>query len=217
MCRRAFGSSTDGKTSLLLRLRHNFSNYAFAFVNLQAIEGATVADCFRYIAEEMTSQLAEVSHDELLSLPEVHKSFLSFLQQFSRRTQAVRVIVILDEVGALPPETAIKLASTIRAVFTNRFIQTELARYVFVLAGATDMLELTTGLNSPLQNVTDSIYLGDLSPAETEHLLAEACKNTSLEPSFNDQPLCSYLDKWPPLLDSVVRGCPGESVCCSHG
>ena len=59
----------------------------------------------------------------------------------------------LDEVGALPPKTAMKLASTIRALFTNRLIKPEFARYVVPLAWAMHMLDLTAGRNSPLRDV----------------------------------------------------------------
>lgn len=176
------GARQTGKTSLLLKLRHTFRDkYAFAFVDLQAIEGAKADECFNYIAEQMVEQLAE-SIDGVLTLPKGNTTFSTFLREFARQTQAVRIIVILDEIGALPPETAIKLASTIRAVFTSRFIKPEFARYIFLLAGATDMLELTTGRISPLGNVTETIYLGDLSLAETEQLLAEAFGHMGVQP-----------------------------------
>jgi serine phosphatase RsbU (regulator of sigma subunit)/DNA-binding winged helix-turn-helix (wHTH) protein len=171
------GARQTGKTSLLLKLRNACRDkYAFAFVDLQAIEGAKADECFNYIAEQMVEQLAETT-DGVLSLLKGNP-FPTFLREFAKQTGVVRIIVILDEVGALPPETAIKLASTIRAVFTSRFIKPEFARYMFLLAGATDMLELTTGRNSPLGNVTEKIYLGDLSLAETEQLLAEAFGRT---------------------------------------
>jgi serine phosphatase RsbU (regulator of sigma subunit) len=168
------GPRQTGKTSLLLKLRHTFQDkYGFAFVDLQAIEGAQADECFNYIAEQMVEQLADTI-DGAPTLPKGNTAFSAFLREFARQTRVVRIVVILDEIGALPPESAIKLASTIRAVFTSRFIKPEFARYIFLLSGATDMLELTTGRNSPLGNVTERIYLDDFSLAETEQLLAEA-------------------------------------------
>lgn len=168
------GPRQTGKTSLLLKLRHTFRDkYGFAFVDLQAIEGAQADECFNYIAEQIVEQLADTIDGAPL-LPKDNMTFSGFLREFARQTRVVRIVVILDEIGALPPESAIKLASTIRAVFTSRFIKPEFARYIFLLAGATDMLELTTGRNSPLGNVAERIYLGDLSLAETEQLLTEA-------------------------------------------
>jgi serine phosphatase RsbU (regulator of sigma subunit) len=168
------GARQTGKTSLLLKLRHsNRDKYDFAFVDLQAVEGAQADQCFSYIAEQIVEQLADTL-DGAISLPNGNTTFSTFLRQFAKQTRAVRIVVILDEIGALPAETSIKLASMIRAVFTSRFIKPEFARYIFLLAGATDMLELTTGRNSPLGNVTERIYLGDLSASETEQLLTEA-------------------------------------------
>jgi serine phosphatase RsbU (regulator of sigma subunit) len=173
------GPRQTGKTSLLLKLRHTFQDkYEFAFVDLQAIEGAQADECFNYIAEQIVEQLA-ATIDGAPTLPKGNTTFSAFLREFARQTRVVRIVVILDEIGALPPESAIKLASTIRAVFTSRFIKPEFARYIFLLSGATDMLELTTGRNSPLGNVTERIYLGDLSLAETEQLLSEAHVHTS--------------------------------------
>ena len=40
------------------------------------------------------------------------------------------------------------------------------------------MLELTTGHNSPLKNVADSLYLGDFSVSETEQLVAETLRGS---------------------------------------
>lgn len=169
------GARQTGKTSLLLKVRHELrEKYAFAYVDLQAVEGANAGECFRYIAEQLVEQLFEAIGDGDLPVAKDSSTFSVFLREFSRKTQIVRIVVILDEIGALPPETAIKLAGTIRAVFTGRLIRPEFANYIFLLAGATDMLELTTGRNSPLGNVTEKIYLGDLSMVETGELLTRA-------------------------------------------
>lgn len=184
------GARQTGKTSLLLKLRHAFrEKYAFAFVDLQTVEGAHAAECFGYIAEQMVEQLAGSLDDVPLPEPKDSTSFAVFLREFSKRARIVRIIVILDEIGSLPQETAIKLAGTIRAVFTARFIKPEFAKFNFLLAGATDMLELTTGKNSPLGNVTEKIYLGDLSLAETGELLNEVFGDTPMgaSPEINRQ------------------------------
>jgi len=176
------GARQTGKTSLLFKLRHIFQNkYAFAYVDLETIEGASVEECFNYIAEEMVDQLTRVIAETNTSLPSDSRKFLRFLRELSKRTKVVRIAVILDEVGALPLATAIKLAHTIRAIFTNRRVKQEYARYVFILAGATDMLRLTTGRNSPLRNVTESIYLGDLSLSETRQVLVEGFRDRGID------------------------------------
>jgi hypothetical protein len=188
------GARQTGKTSLLLRLRHLWQDkYGFVFVNLQAIDGAHVQECFNYIAEQMVEQLSTVLNRANLTLPGDNVTFAAFLRDFSKKARAVRIIIILDEIGALPPQSAMKLASTIRAVFTDRILKPEFARYMFLLAGAIDMLELATGRNSPLLNVTERIYLGDFSLSETEELLAQVFGQAHPGPL---QELTSRLHSW---------------------
>jgi sigma-B regulation protein RsbU (phosphoserine phosphatase) len=148
------------------------------------------------------------------ALPSTSQEFLTFLRNLSTDTRAVRHILIFDELGALPPETAMKLASTIRALFTNRLVRAEYAKYVVLLAGATDMLELTTGRNSPLRNVTESIYLSDLSVTETQQLLTTILGRSRVESSPS---LIRHLHDWTgghpywtQLLAGALKGPSGE-------
>src|SRR5258705_9689351 len=168
------GARQTGKTSLLLRLRHLLrGKYAFVFVDLEAVANAGVTECLTFIAREIVEQLAGSVRGPAAAPLKERTDFLGFLETYARTTGSVRVVVLLDEIGALLPETALRLSSVIRYVFTTRHVKPEFARYVFVLAGATDMLELTTGPNSPLKNFADSLYLGDLSAAETQQLVSE--------------------------------------------
>jgi len=188
------GARQTGKTSLLLKLRHTFRDKcAFVYVNLESIEGASTDECFVYIADEMAEQLVGATAKSSLSLPKSSGEFLDFLQQLSQKVQTIRIAVLLDEIGALRSQTANKLARTIRAIFTSRLVKQEYARYVFILSGATDMLKLTTGESSPLWNVTESIYLGDLSLADTEQLLVEGFADTRIR--FSPE-ISSYIYAW---------------------
>jgi hypothetical protein len=168
------GARQTGKASLLLKLRHALGGkYAFVFVDFEVIAQAKLADCLSYIAREMIDQLAGRIAGLQRPVLKDQGDFLAFLEKCARAAHDVRIVLLLDEIGALLPDTAFKLSSAIRAVFTTRHVKPEFARYVFVLAGATDMLELTKGRSSPLKNVADSLYLGDLSAAETEQLVAK--------------------------------------------
>jgi len=188
------GARQTGKTSLLLKLRHRFQDkYSFAFINLESIVGANISECYNYIAEELLEQLADVTPQFECPLPDNNKGFLSFLQALSRESHTIRIVVLLDEIGALPEETAFRLAHSIRAVFTYRYNKREYGRYVFILSGAVDMLKLTTGKNSPLKNVTESVYLGDLSKEETRLLLARGMTRAGINPSPE---LYDYIYHW---------------------
>jgi hypothetical protein len=164
------GARQTGKTSLLLRSRELASTrYGMVFVNLETIEGASPETCFSFVADELAEQLGM-----LLPAVPVAKdgpSFVRLLRALADNIVTPRVGVLLDEVGALPTPTGQRLAHTLRAIFTSRHVHPELARFAFVVAGATDLLELTTGRNSPLKNVTESVYLANLSQDDARSLL----------------------------------------------
>jgi serine phosphatase RsbU (regulator of sigma subunit) len=168
------GARQTGKTSLLLKLRHLLrEKYAFVFVDLEAVAGSDLGDCVTYIASEMVSQLREQLERDDFALPTKTNDFLAFLETCARAVKTVRIVVLLDEIGALIPDTSLKLTSAIRAVFTSRYVKSAFGRYVFVIAGATDALDVAVGRNSPLKNVAETLYLGDLSESETRQLVAE--------------------------------------------
>jgi len=188
------GARQTGKTSLLLRLRHLLKGkYAFVFIDLEGVAGADLGDSVAYIASEMISQLREQIGQAEFSLPTKPNEFLLFLEQFARAIHSVRVVVLLDEIGALSTDTSFRLTSAIRAVFTSRHVKAEFARYVFVVAGAIDALDVTTGRNSPLKNVAETLYLEDLSAIETTQLVAEMFHDSG---SPADSSLSRKLHDW---------------------
>jgi len=188
------GARQTGKTSLLLRLRHLLQGkYAFVFVDLEGVAGADLGDSVTYIASEMISQLRGQIGKAELSLPTKPNEFLTFLEQFARAINSVRVVVLLDEIGALSSDTSFRLTSAIRAVFTSRHVKAEFARYVFVVAGAIDALDVTIGRNSPLNNVAETLYLEDLSATETTQLVAAMFDDSALPA---DSSLSRRLHDW---------------------
>lgn len=176
------GARQTGKTSLLLKLCSQFEHkYRFVYVDLEAIYGADTPTCFGYLSQELLDQLrACLSHDAELAPATDSQSFMALLRQAANCTDAIRIGLILDEVGALPHDTAIRLAHTVRAVYNYRFIRPEYARYVFILSGSTDILKLATNKLSPLRNVTDSVYTGDLSEEEADVLLCRGFEGSGI-------------------------------------
>jgi predicted phosphodiesterase len=165
------GARQTGKSSFLLRFRKACKDrYAFVSVSLQGIDPGDLAHAYQHIACDIRKQLPDAGVKGL-ELPGDGAGFRRFLREAAAQTRAQKVVVALDEYGALPTDTAVKLAHSIRPVFNERFVTEEFQRYFFVLAGATDMLKLTAGDNSPLYNVTESIYLPDLTEAQAEDLL----------------------------------------------
>lgn len=175
------GARQTGKTSLLLKLRHELQNkYKFVYVDLEAIYNADIPTCFSYISQELLDQLRACLSDGDLAPATDSQSFLTLLRQTATCAETIKIGIMLDEIGALPHETAVRLAHTIRAVHNNRFVRPEYARYIFILSGSTDILKLATNRLSPLRNVTDSVYTADLSAEETDDLLCRGFEGSGI-------------------------------------
>jgi hypothetical protein len=203
------GARQTGKTTLLQRACREYGcRYTFVAVDLQAIEGAGVSECLTYIASEIAECVPGAS-GRTLSEPASSQTFLSFLREVAASTSAVRIAITLDEFGALPDDTAVKLAHTIRAAFTNRNLKVELKRYCFILAGALDLRRIIAGRNSPLKNVTQSIYVPDFTLAEVADLLRAA---GFPEPEAYSEDICTWTNGhpyWTQLLASRIADSDG--------
>ena len=91
------GARQTGKTSLLLRLRARLAaRYQFAFVNLEAIEGAELPDCFAFIAEELLEN-ASPGAPLPAAMPRDGRTFMRFLRALADRLERPRLGVLLDE------------------------------------------------------------------------------------------------------------------------
>src|SRR6266511_427287 len=98
------GARQTGKTSLLLKLRHLLKGkYAFVFVDLEAVAGADLPECITYIASEVIGQLGNQLGNTDTGLPATPTEFLAFLEKCARVVNKVRIVVLLDEIGALSP------------------------------------------------------------------------------------------------------------------
>lgn len=167
------GARQTGKTSLLLQLQQRSQNkYGFVFIDLEAIYSADAKLCYNYICREIKEQLSAYFH-KYHSVENIcdSSSFLRFLTEIANDMSMMRVAIVLDEIGALPNETSLGLAHTIRSIITSRHVHKEYARFEFILSGSTDMKRFTTDKVSPLRNVIDCVYISDLSDDEADLVL----------------------------------------------
>jgi len=158
------GGRQNGKTTLMLRARQQLGQrYELLFVNLQGATGAGERECTRFIAERISDQLGRPCGADGADLLRILRS--------AAESTPTRLGLFIDEIGALPDGTARWLAGTVRSVFTDRFVVPVFQRLTFVLAGGEEMMHLAVRGNSPLRNVADSMYLGDLAPEHVAELL----------------------------------------------
>lgn len=168
------GGRQNGKTSVLLRARERAWPWQpVAFVDFQAVAGADPAACARHIAEQIAEQLGGTLTASP-ARPDGAGGLQVFLRATANAAQTPRLGVFLDELGVLPEETRRWLGSALRASFNLRLVHRELSRWTFVLAGGIELCDMAVHRNSPLRNVLDEIYLGDLSESAVAALLDAA-------------------------------------------
>lgn len=168
------GGRQNGKTSVLLRARERAQTWQpITFVDFQAVTGADPAACARHIAEQIADQLRGTL-TAAPPLPESASGLQTFLRAAASAARAPRIGLFLDELGVLPEETRRWLGSSLRASFNLRLVHRELGRWTFILAGGIELCDMAVYRNSPLRNVLDEIYLGDLSRTAVAALLAAA-------------------------------------------
>ncbi|WP_437971094.1 SIR2 family protein [Sorangium sp. So ce260] len=197
------GGRQNGKTSVLLRARERARAWQpVVFVDFQAIAGADPAACARHLAEQIAEQLGGAI-DPVPPLPGGTGGLQAFLRAVAGAAQAPRIGLFLDELGALPEETRHRLGSALRASFNFRMVHPELGRWTFVLAGGIELCDMAVHRNSPLRNVLDEIYLGDLSEADVAALLAAAAAPGL--PASRAAELCAWTAGQPYLTQALAE------------
>nr|MBC7244079.1 AAA-like domain-containing protein [Chloroflexota bacterium] len=176
------GARQTGKTSFLYRLQKEIAPYLPpVLVNLRLIPDATPSGLFQFMATEIVKQLGLFSllhiADRISSGPE----FEQLLNELP--AQVGRVAILLDGIGSLPEKTAIYMANVLRAVFSDRFLTgfEALGRFIFLLAGGSELLNLTMTVVSPFSNIATNVYLPDLSLGEVKQLMAYGFSGTSMK------------------------------------
>ncbi|WP_437819498.1 SIR2 family protein [Sorangium sp. So ce1078] len=197
------GGRQNGKTSVLLRARERARPWQpVAFVDFQAVAGTDPAACARHLAEQIADQLGGALA-AAPPLPGGAGGLQAFLRAAASAAQAPRIGLFLDELGALPEETRRWLGSALRASFNLRLVHRELGRWTFVLAGGIELCDMAVHRNSPLRNVLDEIYLGDLSEAEVAALLAAAAAPGL--PASGAAELCAWTAGQPYLTQALAE------------
>ena len=165
-----------GKTTLLLGMMDALRDETTCvFVDLSVLRGQDAPDCFRLVSSQLAAALAahRGKGDSAIPSPTADRpvAFLDYLQRLAKAIAVPRIVLLMDEVGALAPEVSDAFFNTVRTVFTQgRGLRNSLAKYLFVFSGAVDLYGLTFGTNSPL-NICEKIYLEDFDQEQVSQLM----------------------------------------------
>jgi hypothetical protein len=165
-----------GKTTLLYQLSQQLqASLPVVFIDLSVLRNQGEAACYHYVARKLCARLEPFLDVEAgQALPdrfETSVDFLTFLERVAENARSSRIVVMLDEVGALSSESSDSFFNLLRTVFNvARGQGTLLGKFLFIFCGAVDLYDLTFGANSPL-NICEKIYLSDFSLADVERLV----------------------------------------------
>ncbi len=173
-----YGGHQNGKTSLLLQLEADLRlSVHVCAINFQRIPGATPSQVYAHIGQGIANVLPMgVSAAQIADAPDL----TTFLTQVLQRREIRRLVLLLDELGALPPATRTALGSALRALFQDRLNSPALAKLQIIFSGGIELYNLVVTDASSLHNVCKATYLEDLTRDEAVGLISDGLRAAGL-------------------------------------
>ena len=166
-----YGGRRTGKTSLLLRLAQMVRTPVYAcLVDCQERPGASAADIYGHIAQRIARTLPGAIQAHVSD----GTSLIEFLCQVLKSPGVDRLVLLVDEIGALPVETRNSLANVLRSMFTQRdSVYPPLDKLLVIIVGGVELHDLAVTTVSPFHNICKEIYLPDLCEPDAISLIAD--------------------------------------------
>jgi hypothetical protein len=183
-----FGGRQTGKTSLLYRIPHFLDEkYLVQRINFQSMTGASPEQAYGYIASRLGPLVGLEEPSNLSGLDSVQLS--KFVLHIAGQIHQSRLVLLFDELGSLPTHTAEALANLLRSWFTERFDPgcRAFGRIMVVLAGGIELYNLAAVQVSPLRNISETLYLPDLTAADVRGLISGGLRHLGLPSDLPSQ------------------------------
>lgn len=174
-----YGSRQSGKTSLLLHLSQILDIQKIVHpcrVNFQRLPDASAGEALGFLARQVFQEVPGLGGH---SRPPECISPQEFDVWFRQLEFSGRIVLLLDELGALSDKTRIAIANVMRAMFNERF-DSSLERVLVIIFAGSEIDNLVSAA-SPLQNVCARTRLPDLSPEETASLMHAGLQKESTQ------------------------------------
>jgi hypothetical protein len=223
------GPRQTGKTTLLYQLqtRLHGHGYGVVYIDLSGLSDLNKAQFYQYMCTEISrglTALIAAAGETALSPDAItdQTTFARYLVWLAMHTPPARkLLIVLDEVGGVPTETAATFFPSLRSFFHNgrrpaneerQFYQ----KILFIFAGAMDIRQLMRGNNSPLRNICEHFSLADLSQ---EHVQSLASNLTGFAPR-QVEALAQVVHRWcdgHPYLTQRLFTLIDASEACRNG
>lgn len=228
-------SRQTGKTTLLYQLRQRVRprGIGVALIDLALVHEQPEEQLYRFVAGEMLSELepniprrpekgGSPLKRDAAALPGNPVEFRRFLLDLARQVRSPRILLLFDEVEAVPEKYSDSFFGALRNVFSSRRKEDEVAfeKYLIVFSGARELHRLTGGPNSPL-NIAERIYLRDLDVDGVKLIAANFRRADIAVPDgaaewlyaqtnghpYLTQKLCATIEQWhpPSITPEIVQ------------
>ena len=171
-----YGSGQSGKTSLLLHLEQQLRESPAekreeprvytCWADFQRISGVPFSEVCQFLATEILKGIPELRGIEV---PPTFRPggalFDDWLYDLPIRNR--RVVLLLEELGCLRPETRTELGNLLRSMFNSGTQRTAV-----VLFGGIELFQMVTIEVPNLHALCEKIYLEDLNPSASRAVLA---------------------------------------------
>lgn len=170
----------QGKTSLLNYLMGTLPSYMpsyiFAYCDLMPSTDQNQEGWYRWLGEHLYDQLKPT-----LSEPDWHPEFPTnnsscekFFKLVAKKAKEAnqKVVIVLDEIGAISPKWVTSFFSLVRSVYTSRQAHPDWNYLTFVMAGAVDPRTLIKDKTVSGFNVDQRVPLEDFNLFQVTQLVA---------------------------------------------
>lgn len=166
----------QGKTSLLCQLRRLLpAEYRVAYVDIESLATRSEAEWYAALTGRLEHQLPDLLDWKAAPRPvgaATWRDLLLALVTAQHDGGGRRVVIALDEMGALDEPWAEAFFRVLREAFTVREFQNDFRRLSFLLVGAFDPSRLIKDPDISPFNVAQPVHLEDFSAAQVGELAA---------------------------------------------
>ena len=170
-----------GKSSLIYQLKGQFSphGYTFAYRDMMAAKSSDrhLTDWYESLGQWLLRQLDFIPCEQQPKPPIDSASWEVFLADVAERAEGAnqKVVIVLDEIAAVPPSWATDFFSIIRSIYTSRQSLSFWQHLTFIIAGAFNPKELIQDSAVSNFNVDKRILLDDFSLPQVKQLVSHLC------------------------------------------
>lgn len=168
----------QGKTSLVNKLMHkpSMNSSHIVYIDITSLDRSTEKDWYETLCPWILDQLSDlIPNDQRPQIPTRSARWRVFLRDIALHAyqSKKRVIIALDEVGAVEFPGATDFFSVIRGAFNSRSAEKQFQWLTFIFAGAFDPRNLIKSLNISPFNIAHRVRIPDFTLEQVHQLVSK--------------------------------------------